>query len=72
MEQLAVEVGDRRVLDAIAAVPRDLFVPEDQRRFAWENRPLPIGRGQTISQPLVVATMCELLELSEDDLVLDV
>ncbi|HNC06369.1 MAG TPA: hypothetical protein PLS38_08710, partial [Solirubrobacterales bacterium] len=48
MEQLAVEVGDRRVLDAIAAVPRDLFVPEDQRRFAWENRPLPIGRGQTI------------------------
>jgi protein-L-isoaspartate(D-aspartate) O-methyltransferase len=69
---LAVEVADRRVLDAIAAVPRELFVPEDERPFAWENRPLPIGCGQTISQPLVVANMCELLRPGPGDSVLDV
>lgn len=70
--QLAAEVADRRVLEAIAAVPRELFVPSSKRRYAWENRPLPIGSGQTISQPLVVATMCELLELGAGDKVLDV
>ncbi len=70
--QLAREVSDRRVLDAIAAVPRELFVPEPEREIAWENRPLPIGEGQTISQPLVVATMCELLSPGPNDLVLDV
>jgi protein-L-isoaspartate(D-aspartate) O-methyltransferase len=69
---LSVEIADRRVLDAIAAVPRELFVPEEQRPFAWENRPLPIGCGQTISQPLVVANMCELLGPGPGDLVLDV
>jgi protein-L-isoaspartate(D-aspartate) O-methyltransferase len=69
---LSVEVADRRVLDAIAEVPRDLFVPEEERPFAWENRPLPIGCGQTISQPLVVANMCQLLRPGPDDLVLDV
>ncbi|MBN8870167.1 MAG: protein-L-isoaspartate(D-aspartate) O-methyltransferase [Solirubrobacterales bacterium] len=69
---LSVEVADRRVLDAIAEVPRELFVPESQRPFAWENRPLPIGCGQTISQPLVVASMCELLRPEPGDLALDV
>ncbi|HRV60179.1 MAG: protein-L-isoaspartate(D-aspartate) O-methyltransferase [Solirubrobacterales bacterium] len=69
---LSAEVTDRRVLDAIASVPRELFVPEDQRPYAWENRPLPIGQGQTISQPLVVATMCEMLAPGPDDLVLDI
>jgi len=69
---LSVEVADRRVLDAIAEVPRELFVPESQRPFAWENRPLPIGCGQTISQPLVVASMCELLRPEPVDLALDV
>jgi protein-L-isoaspartate(D-aspartate) O-methyltransferase len=53
-------------------VPRELFVPEDLRADAWENIPLPIGQGQTISQPLVVARMCELLELRGDERVLDV
>lgn len=72
IEELAGEVADRRVLDAIATVPRDLFVPEAEREAAWENRPLPIGEGQTISQPLVVASMCELLALRPGDLVLDV
>lgn len=70
--QLAGEVGDQRVLDAIAAVPREVFVSPDRRRSAWENRPLPIGEGQTISQPLVVAIMCELLSPGPGDLVLDV
>lgn len=65
-------IGDRRVLDAIAAVPRHLFVPETLRARAYENVPLPIGRGQTISQPLIVARMLELLELRPGDRVLDV
>jgi protein-L-isoaspartate(D-aspartate) O-methyltransferase len=65
-------VIDARVLDAIAAVPRDRFVPPDLQADAWENIPLPIGSGQTISQPLVVARMCELLELTGSETVLDV
>jgi protein-L-isoaspartate(D-aspartate) O-methyltransferase len=65
-------VSDRRVLDAIATVPRDRFVPNDLQAEAWENIPLPIGSGQTISQPLVVARMCELLELDGSETVLDV
>ena len=72
MQVLRRNVDDPRVLDAIAEVPRDLFVPPDLRDHAWENAPLPIGAGQTISQPLVVARMGELLELSGDETVLDV
>jgi protein-L-isoaspartate(D-aspartate) O-methyltransferase len=53
-------------------VPRERFVPEDRREEAWDNVALPIGSGQTISQPLVVARMCELLELRGDERVLDV
>jgi protein-L-isoaspartate(D-aspartate) O-methyltransferase len=56
----------------MAAVPRDVFVPPDLRSEAWENTSLPIGAGQTISQPYVVARMCELLELRGDETVLDV
>ena len=69
---LAQAVTDERVLDAVRSVPRDLFVPEGLRGEAWDNVPLPIGAGQTISQPLVVARMCELLELSGGERVLDV
>jgi protein-L-isoaspartate(D-aspartate) O-methyltransferase len=69
---LRAHVADRRVLEAVREVPRDRFVPEDLRGEAWENIPLPIGAGQTISQPLVVARMCELLELRGDERVLDV
>jgi protein-L-isoaspartate(D-aspartate) O-methyltransferase len=69
---LGQAVADRRVLDAVRTVPRDLFVPEGLRDEAWENVPLPIGAGQTISQPLVVARMCELLELTGGERVLDV
>jgi protein-L-isoaspartate(D-aspartate) O-methyltransferase len=72
MQVLRRNVDDERVLAAMAEVPRDAFVPPDLREQAWENIPLPIGAGQTISQPLVVARMCELLELSGDETVLDV
>ena len=72
MQILRRHVDDERVLAAMAAVPRERFVPPDLRGDAWENIPLPIGSGQTISQPLVVARMCELLELSGDEVVLDV
>ncbi|MEA2445731.1 MAG: protein-L-isoaspartate(D-aspartate) O-methyltransferase [Thermoleophilales bacterium] len=63
---------DERVLAAMMDVPRECFVGLDDAQRAFENRPLQIGCGQTISQPLVVARMCELLEVSPDDRVLDV
>jgi len=72
LRELARHVHDPRVLDAMAAVPRPLFVAEAVRGHAWRNRPLPIGEQQTISQPLVVAHMCELLALRGDERVLDV
>jgi protein-L-isoaspartate(D-aspartate) O-methyltransferase len=72
LAELRPHVGDARVLAAVRDVPRELFVPEDLQADAWENIPLPIGQGQTISQPLVVARMCELLELSGGERVLDV
>ena len=65
-------VTDERVLDAVRSVPRDVFVPAGLQDEAWDNIPLPIGCGQTISQPLVVARMCELLALRGDERVLDV
>ena len=72
VEKIRPFIGDERVLAAVAAVPRHLFVPAALSRFAWENTALPIGAGQTISQPVVVARMCEVLELSGDEKVLDV
>src|SRR3954471_13654970 len=72
LEQLRPYVGDPRVLGAIAEVPRERFVDPMWADRAWDNAPLPIGAGQTISQPLVVARMCELLELSGAERVLDV
>ena len=65
-------IVDERVLDAMARVPRELFVPEDGRRRAYDDRALPIGHGQTISQPFMVATICAALELEGDERVLDV
>ena len=72
LRTLGAVIQDPRVLEGVAAVPRDRFVPAELRGEAWENAPLPIGSGQTISQPLVVARMCELLELAPTDRVLDV
>ncbi|MFZ0971202.1 MAG: protein-L-isoaspartate(D-aspartate) O-methyltransferase [Solirubrobacteraceae bacterium] len=65
-------IGDERVLAAVASIPRERFVPADQRGRAYENVALPIGSGQTISQPLVVARMLEALSLEATDRVLDV
>jgi len=61
-----------RVMAAMEAVPRHRFVPPDQERHAYENRPLPIGNGQTISQPFIVALMTDLLELKPGARVLEV
>jgi protein-L-isoaspartate(D-aspartate) O-methyltransferase len=70
--ELRQYVADERVLRAIERVPREAFVPDDLRPHAYDNTALGIGCGQTISQPLVVARMTELLELEPDDRVLDV
>ncbi len=65
-------VGDRRVLAAMRKIPRHLFVPKGFERAAYEDRPLPIGEGQTISQPYIVAVMTEQLELAPQDRVLEI
>ena len=72
MASLRGHVADDRVLAAVAAVPRDAFVPAELQDRAWDNEALPIGRGQTISQPLVVAHMAALLDVGPGDRVLDV
>ncbi len=60
------------VLDAMARVDREKFVPRGSELYAWENRPLPIGYGQTISQPFIVALMTDLLELEAGQKVLEI
>ena len=63
---------DPRVRQAMATVPRHEFIPADERRYAYANQPLPIGHGQTISQPYIVAIMTDLIEPEPDDVVLEV
>lgn len=65
-------IKDPRVLAAMAAIPRHEFVPEKQRAATYEDRPLPIGAGQTISQPYIVAYMSEALELTGKERVLEI
>jgi protein-L-isoaspartate(D-aspartate) O-methyltransferase len=65
-------ITDPAVLSAMRTVPRHEFVPEDLRDLAYDDRPLPIGRGQTISQPYIVALMTELAELKGEESVLEV
>lgn len=65
-------IRDRRVLEAMARVPRHLFIPEELRELAYADQPLPIDRNQTISQPYIVALMTEALDLSGDDIVLEI
>jgi protein-L-isoaspartate(D-aspartate) O-methyltransferase len=75
-KHLTAEVGktalDDRVLRAMAKVPRHEFVPVEAKPYAYLNRPLPIGFDKTISQPLMVAVMTDLLELRPDDVVLEI
>jgi len=65
-------VSDPRVLGAMTRVPRERFVPEDLRHEAFDDRPLPIGHGQTISQPYIVAFMTEALKLEPSHRVLEI
>lgn len=63
---------DTRVMQAMGQVPREVFVPEAERQFAFDNGPLPIGHGQTISQPYIVALMSDLLQVDETAVVLEI
>jgi protein-L-isoaspartate(D-aspartate) O-methyltransferase len=65
-------IKDAQVLEAMEKVPRHVFVPENMRKFAYNDEPLPIGKGQTISQPYIVAYMTEVLQLSSEGKVLEV
>ncbi len=69
---LARGVRDKRVLDAMSKVSREAFVPENVRNLAYEDRPLPIAAGQTISQPYIVAYMIEALVLKGGEKVLEI
>jgi protein-L-isoaspartate(D-aspartate) O-methyltransferase len=69
--KLSLEISDKRVLEAMRRVPREAFVPQDQYYAAYEDRPLSIGFGQTISQPYIVALMVQALELKGGDKVLE-
>ncbi len=71
-KQLAAEINDKRVLAAMAHIPREQFVPRENRYLAYDDGPLPIGYEQTISQPLIIALMTEALELKGDEKVLEI
>jgi len=72
IEQLSTEIKDKRVLAAMSHIPRELFVPPESHRAAYEDRPLPIGLEQTISQPFIIALMTEALELTGSEKILEV
>ncbi|NNG13787.1 MAG: protein-L-isoaspartate(D-aspartate) O-methyltransferase [Gammaproteobacteria bacterium] len=83
LERIQVEAGytasytgrkvfGERVMAAMAEVPREEFVPADLKALAYLNEPLPIGHGQTISQPYIVALMTDLLDLTEESVVLEI
>jgi protein-L-isoaspartate(D-aspartate) O-methyltransferase len=71
IEHLGSEIRDRRVLEVMARLPREKFVPPEVSRQAYEDKPLPIGAGQTISQPFIIALMTETLELTGREKVLE-
>ena len=66
------DITDEKVLEAMRKVDRKTFVPEDMKRHAYEDTPLPIGKDQTISQPYIVAYMAQALEIKENEKVLEV
>ncbi len=72
IEYLSTEIKDERVLGAMARIPRDRFIPSENRHLAYEDSPLPIGFNQTISQPFIIALMTEALELTGSEKVLEV
>lgn len=72
IKHLGTEIRDKRVLAAMAGIPRERFVPADERPMAYEDRPLPIGLDQTISQPFIVALMTQALALTGGEKVLEI
>jgi len=72
IKHLGSEISDERVLAAMAYIPRERFVLPEEQELAYEDVPLPIGLGQTISQPFIVALMTEALELTGSEKVLEV
>jgi len=72
IEHLSAEIKDQRVLAAMARIPRERFVPPESQHLAYEDRPLPIGLDQTISQPYIIALMTQALELTGREKVLEV
>jgi len=72
VRHLGNEIRDRKVLAAMSGVPRERFISPDLQYAAYEDRPLPIGQGQTISQPLIVGLMTEALELTGEEKVLEI
>ena len=72
IEHLGAEIKDKRVLSAMSRIPRERFVPPESQHLAYEDIPLPIGLGQTISQPFIIALMTEALELTGSEKVLEV
>ncbi|OGO17973.1 MAG: protein-L-isoaspartate O-methyltransferase [Chloroflexi bacterium RBG_16_50_11] len=72
IKHLDAEIRDKRVLAAISRIPREQFIPPESRHLAYEDGPLPIGWGQTISQPYIIALMTEALELKGNEKVLEV
>jgi protein-L-isoaspartate(D-aspartate) O-methyltransferase len=71
IEHLDHEIVDKRVVEAMKRVPREAFVPPEHYHAAYDDRPLSIGFGQTISQPFIVALMIQALELKADEKVLE-
>ncbi len=72
IKHLSTEIRDKRVLAAMASIPRECFVSPEEQELAYEDRPLPIGLDQTISQPFIIALMTEALELTGTEKVLEV
>jgi len=71
LKYLDHEIADKRVIEAMRRVPRDAFVPPEQHQVAYDDRPLGIGFGQTISQPFIVALMVQALDLKQSEQVLE-
>jgi protein-L-isoaspartate(D-aspartate) O-methyltransferase len=71
IKKIGSEIEDRRVLEVMSRIPRELFVPEGVRYQAYEDKPLPIGYEQTISQPYIIALMTEALEIKGTEKVLE-
>ncbi|MCI0401089.1 MAG: protein-L-isoaspartate(D-aspartate) O-methyltransferase [Gammaproteobacteria bacterium] len=70
--EIGKETLNKQVMHAMATVPRHEFVPSHLREYAYLNRPLPIGYGQTISQPYIVALMTDIVDVNSDDVVLEI